>query len=104
MMYLISYQIRPFRGRSVQSVVSVTEDIEDEIVEFGSWWHYFRNVWIVDTEMTVDQMTKAILKHLDDKDDLLIIGIQDPYQGWLPEDAWKWLDEAAAARKLTVAR
>ena len=103
MMYLISYHIRPL-GRSTQSVISDTEAIEDEIVGFGSWWHYLRNVWIVDTEMTVDEMTAALMEYLRPKDDLLIIGIQAPYQGWLPDNAWKWLDKAAESRKLPAGR
>lgn len=103
MMYLISYQIRP-NGRTIQSAISATEAVEDEIVEFGQWWHYLRSVWIVDTEMTVDQMTKAIVKHLHPKDDLLIIGIHAPYQGWLPEDAWEWLDQRSKKQELTASR
>jgi hypothetical protein len=102
-MYLISYHIKP-RGRSFQSIVSSREDIEDEIVKFGSWWRYFGDVWIVDTELTVDQMTVVLLEHLHTKDDLLIIGIQAPYQGWLPDDAWEWLDKVTQKQKATAAR
>ena len=98
-MYLIAYQVRQTRGRSINAVRG---DIEEEIVKFGSWWRYFGDVWIVDTEMTVDEMTQTLVNHLDQKDDLLIIGIQGPYQGWLPEDAWKWLDNAVRDQKLKV--
>lgn len=84
--------------------MSTRDAIEDEIVEFGSWWRYFGDVWIVDTEMTVDQMTVVLLEYLGPKDDLLIIGIQPPYQGWLPEDAWEWLDKKSKNQKATVTR
>ena len=50
----------------------------------------------------MNQPLEGIAKN--QKDNLLVIGIQEPYQGWLPEDAWKWLDEAAAVGKLTAAR
>ena len=103
MMYLISYQIKLAPGRSIRSIASTAEAIEDEIAEFGTWWRYLQNVWIVDTDMTVDQMTSKLLEHIHKKDFLLIIGIQAPYQGWLPESAWEWLDKAVEDRKLTAA-
>ena len=84
--------------------MSNRDAIEDEIVEFGSWWRYFGDVWIVDTEMTVDEMTAVLLNFLHPKDDLLIIGIQAPYQGWLPEDAWEWLDQRSKKQELTASR
>ena len=103
MMYLISYQIKS-RGRSFQSLMSTRDAIEDEIVKFGSWWRYFGDVWIIDTEMTVDQMTAALLEYLGQKDDLLIIGIQPPYQGWLPKDAWEWLNDRSKKQEATAGR
>ena len=78
--------------------------LEDAIAEFGTWWHYLMNVWIVDTDMTVDQMNEKLLKCLSPKDDLLIIGIQEPYQGWLPEEAWKWLNKKMEDKRLAAAR
>ena len=101
MMYLITYEIKLAPGRSIRSVASASEAVEDTIVEFGSWWRYLRHAWMVDTDMTVDQMTAKLMEHLHEKDDLFIIGVQGPYQGWLPESAWKWLDKAADERKLT---
>lgn len=102
MMYLISYEIKFAPGRSIRSVASTTEAVEDTIAEFGSWWRYLRSVWLVDTDMTVDQMTAKLLEHMREEDNLFIIGVQGPYQGWLPESAWQWLDKAAAERKLTT--
>ena len=100
-MYLIAYEIK--RG-SIRATNEVRETIEDEVVEFGSWWRYFGDVWIVDTEKNVDEMTDTLIKYMDQRDNLLVIGITLPYQGWLPEGAWKWLDKAAESRKLTPAR
>ena len=99
MMYLIAYHVRHTRGRSINAVRG---DIEEEIVKFGSWWRYFGDVWIIDTKMSVDEMTEVLVRHLNEKDDLLIIGIQGPYQGLLPEDAWKWLDKAVSDQRLKV--
>ena len=104
MTYLISYQIKRNHGHSARSMVARKEAVEDAIAEFGTWWHYLMNVWIVDTDMTVDQMNDKLLKCLSPKDDLLIIGIQEPYQGWLPEEAWKWLNKKMEDKRLAAAR
>lgn len=86
------------------SLVERKEAVEDAIVEFGSWWHYLGNVWIVDTDMTVGQMTAELLKSLGEKDDLLIVGVQAPYEGALPKEAWKWLNEKMEDKRLAAAR
>ena len=104
MLYLISYQIKRNRGRSSRSTVASKEAVEDAIAEFGAWRRYLMNVWIVDTAMTVGQMNEKLLKCLSPEDDLLIIGIQEPYQGWLPEEAWKWLNKKMEDKRLAAAR
>ena len=95
-MYLIAYEVK---RRNIAETNSVRETIEDEVVSFGSWWRYFGDVWIVDTDKDVDEMTDIIIGYMDQRDNLLIIGIQSPYQGWLPEDAWKWLNKATHRQK-----
>ena len=88
---------------SLRSLVERNEAVEDAIVEFGEWWRYFGNVWILDTDMTVDEMTAELLKSLGEKDDLLIVGIQPPYQGALPAEAWEWLNEKVKDKRLAAA-
>ena len=92
MMYMIAYYIRPTATRTPNDVRS---DLEEEIVKFGNWWHYFGDFWVVDTERSVNEMTEILRGHMSAKDDLLIAGIQPPYQGWLPPTAWKWLNETS---------
>ena len=107
MTYLITYQIKRNRGRSggsARSAVTRKETVEDAISEFGTWWHYLLNVWIVDTDMTVERMSEELIKRLSPEDDLLIIGIQEPYAGWLPEEAWTWLNEKMEDKRLAAAR
>lgn len=101
MMYLIAYQVK---RRTIRDTNEVRETIEDEIVEFGSWWRYFGDVWLIDTQMSVDDMTRVLLKYMDQRDSLLITGIQPPYQGWLPEGAWEWLDSRSKKQEATAAR
>lgn len=92
MMYMIAYYIRPTRKRTPNDVRS---DLEDEIVQFGEWWHYFGDFWLVDTNRDVNEMTDILRKHLGPRDDLLIAGVQPPYQGLLIDEAWDWVNDKA---------
>ncbi len=91
-MYMITYYIRPTHARSPNDVRS---DLEDEIVQFGDWWHYFGDFWLVDTGRDVNEMTDILKQHLGPRDDLLISGVQPPYQGLLINDAWEWVNDKA---------
>ena len=101
MMYLIAYQVRQSNGRSINDV---REGIEDTIVEFGEWWRYFGDVWIIDTDMSADEMTDVLRERMHPQDDLLIAGIQPPYQGWLHPSAWEWLNKKTEERRGIAAR
>ena len=93
MHYLVTYDIKPDFRRSTNSV---REKLEETIAAFGSWWHYFGDTWIVNTSMTADQMASAIAQHLMERDHLLVIAIQPPYQGRLPKEAWDWINKSVS--------
>jgi hypothetical protein len=57
------------------------------------WWHYIDHVWIVNTTMSADQFAKALYPHITKSDSLLVVRLRREHQGWLPEEAWKWLNE-----------
>lgn len=65
----------------------------EEIKKAGTWWHHLDSTWIINTEHTPTDWQKRLQKHVDENDGLLIIEVCDNYQGWLPEKAWKWLNE-----------
>jgi hypothetical protein len=66
----------------------------EEIQSFGSWWHYMENVWIVSTnEVAADAMARRLFKHITQSDALLVTRLTRDYQGWLPKDAWDWLNK-----------
>lgn len=91
MHYLITYEIKPASRRSTSEV---REKLEETITSLGSWWHYLSDTWIVNTNMTVDQIASAIGQHLSEQDYLLVIAIRPPYQGWLPKEAWDWMNKS----------
>lgn len=57
------------------------------------WWHYLEHIWIVETYLSADAFAKALFPFMTKSDYLLVIRLQKEYQGWLPDEAWKWLAE-----------
>ena len=89
MVYLISYDLnRPGQGYA---------RLYDGIKELGAWWHYLDSTWLVDTNLTSRQIFERLRSRIDANDRLLIIGVTRDYSGWLPGDAWNWINGCARA-------
>jgi hypothetical protein len=58
----------------------------------NGWCHYIDNVWIVNTHLTAHQFAEKLYPHMTKDDWLLVTRISAEYQGWLPKDAWDWLN------------
>lgn len=60
----------------------------------GSWWHYLDSTWMIkDSSYDAQQMYNLLGPYLSVKDFILIIEIVPSSKfGYLPADAWKWLD------------
>lgn len=58
-----------------------------------AWWHYLDDVWIVNSNVSADEFAKRLLPHITTDDRLLVTQLTGIHQGWLPPDAWKWLNE-----------
>lgn len=84
MIHLVTYDLR----KPGQDYTAVHESIKS----CGGWWHYLESTWLVDTEMNVEQMAKRVRQHIDQNDRLMIIGVTAQYDGWLPKDAWEWIN------------
>ena len=59
----------------------------------GWWWHYFDDVWIVESNISADAFAKSLYPHMVSTDSLFVVRIARDYQGWLAPEAWKWLNE-----------
>jgi hypothetical protein len=57
------------------------------------WWHYFDTTWIVSTTRGASEYAKLLYPHIETTDRLLVVRITKEHQGWLPKDAWNWLNE-----------
>lgn len=65
----------------------------EEIKSMGTWWHYLDSTWIVATSLNVSAAADRIRAKLDNSDHFLVLDITgDTSQGWLPKDAWSWIN------------
>jgi len=92
MLYLITYQLDPGAPRNISQVV---QNIEQTITSLGGdWWHYIPGTWIVNTNLTAEQIAGSIhAQMISERDRLFITAVQAPMYGWLPAEAWTWLNE-----------
>lgn len=60
----------------------------------NSWWHYLENTWIVQSHNTPDSISTQLLPYIDKEQDFLLVIKIDATnkQGWLPKEAWDWLN------------
>jgi hypothetical protein len=56
------------------------------------WWHFLEATWIVETPKSVHEYANLLYPHMTQEDRLLVVKITKDYQGWLPKEAWDWLN------------
>lgn len=56
------------------------------------WWHYLDTTWIVSTSHSANEYAQFLYPYMETTDRLLVVKITRDYQGWLPTDAWDWLN------------
>ncbi|MCX8819277.1 hypothetical protein [Vibrio parahaemolyticus] len=64
----------------------------DAIKATGKWWHYLESTWLVVTDETPQQIWTRLQPSVDNDDNLLIIEVKNNAQGWLPKEAWDWIN------------
>lgn len=86
MLYLVTYDL----NKSGQDYKALHEAIKS----LGNWWHYLDSTWLVKSRLTVQQVTDHLTPRIDDNDRLLVLDVTGVgYNGWLTQDAWKWIGE-----------
>lgn len=84
MIYAINYDLkRPGQGYAA---------LHEAIKNCGAWWHHLGSTWLVDTTLKAGGIWERLAPHVDKNDVVLVIGVTRDYQGWLPADAWEWLN------------
>lgn len=92
----------------MNKVLAITYDLKsrsknyaplyDAIKQSSKWWHYLPSTWLVYTADTPDMVWNRLSSLIDKNDRLLIVEVTGNYQGWLPPDAWKWINERFPVR------
>lgn len=86
-MYVVSYSIADDQVRA---------GLEKILFESPGWCSYFPGTWIIVTAEAPHALTARVKDFLAAADRLLIMEVKPngQYSGWLPEDAWKWVQTA----------
>jgi len=84
------------------SVILVTYDLKtpgkvytsfyDTLKMQGNWWHYLTSTWLIETMKMPEQVYAALAPHLSTNDSILVLPVTKPSYGWLPKDAWDWIN------------
>ncbi len=64
----------------------------NEIRMASKWWHYLPNTWIIISEQTPTNWQTRLLSKTYIGDFFLIIQIKPYSDGFLPKDAWDWIN------------
>lgn len=83
MVLLITYEISD-KSRNLTELHKV-------IKSTGNWWHHIDTSWIIQTTEDANKWYNKLKPHFKDADRFLVVKITEHHQGWLTEDAWKWL-------------
>jgi hypothetical protein len=62
----------------------------------GTWWHYLSSTWLISTIKTPVQVFEELRNHISNEDRILITEMGKTYNGWLPKDAWDWIQAQQA--------
>lgn len=56
------------------------------------WWHYLDTCYILQTTLTIEQLQNLIMQRFPNQSFLLEEINPKRYAGWLPKEAWAWLE------------
>lgn len=87
MVCFITYDLRK-EGQDYDNVITAIKDAST-----GAWCTYWKSSYLIQTNLTVQQVTDKITPHLDSNDSLIVIEVKQNYQGWLTEKQWKYIRE-----------
>ena len=86
-----------------QRVILVTYDLKtvgkdyksfyEALKQHGHWWHHLDTTWLIHTTKTPKDVYNAVITNITTSDRLMIIEVKRPYWGYLPKEAWDWVDQ-----------
>jgi hypothetical protein len=88
--YMVAYDLR----KPGQDYVGIYKVLQS----FQSWWHYLDSTWLIVTDLDPDGIFARLAPHLDSNDNLIVMEVANRKGGWLPQQAWQWIDEHCVER------
>ena len=82
--YIVSYDLKTPNANY--------EPLFKELQGSLDWFHYISNTWIVIRNDTLVDFNNTLLKKIYADDRLLVMPAKGPGFGWLPLDAWQWIN------------
>src|SRR6266403_939084 len=68
-----------------------------------NWWHFIAQSTVVSSYLDADTFAKKLTQHIETTDSLLVVKIEPhQFQGWLPLEAWNWLNSVSESIKPTL--
>lgn len=89
MVCLIGYDL----NKPAKEYNDVYAAIKASSVDGTTWWHFLDSTWIIKSDLTVDDIYSNIKPNIDNNDNLLVIEVKNNKQGWLPKNAWDYLND-----------
>ena len=83
--YVVSYDLRK-PGRDYKG-------LSEALQSSPGWWHYLESTWLIVTSESAGELYNRLVPHLDKGDSILVIQAGSDRQGWLPKDAWNWIQQ-----------
>jgi hypothetical protein len=83
---LVTYTLR----NQFKDYSSFYEAIQQSSTE---WWHFIDDSWIINTTKTPTQVAAKLYPHMEESDALIVVRLHKNYDGWLPQEAWEWLNK-----------
>lgn len=86
MIYVVSYTLRPKRDATI---VILT------LQASSGWCHYLDDTWLISTNETPQQLYERVRMAFLTSDSFLIAPFDRyaGYAGWLPKEAWDWIEQ-----------
>lgn len=83
--YLVSYDLKSSNSFDYAPFFAELQSSKD-------WFHYLTNTWIILRYETLAELGPLITSKIHNQDRLLITPAKGPAEGFLPPDAWTWLN------------
>jgi hypothetical protein len=72
---------------------SAYRDFFEELQECDAWMHYVQNAWIVLSRRPLMDLAKNLRGKIRTGDWLMVMPAKGPVDGWLPKEAWEWINK-----------